>query len=293
MFHISFLNGASNGISGILSLISFLLKHILDHIKERYYKPIDMEASVKSETQVPAKDSETITVESTSVENAPETQTVDTSTTATKTHHRKKSHASIFGSYISKMRDQLVDCPIRDNALTSLSDVLESITQLIIRESERLVIRNERKTLFASDLDTSIKVLFNLHKFTDIALDNAGFSIEKYNSTKTFESEGDKKKERKMRGTKAGLIFSVSRVENIIRNTTNENMRVAEIAPVFLTAFIQEVAKSILIASSNIAFESGKKMITPQFLSDGIHSIDVISTLCDRMNIHIAGSRRH
>lgn len=272
---------------GILIIFGFYPKMIsVRYIRSR--KRIKM-----SQVQEPVEMLDAPKVESTpveNVENAGDEKTV---------HRRKKVHASTFGAYISRMRNTLGDVPIRDNALVSFSDILETIIIFLANEASRLVIANKKETMFASDIDTVIKLHFGLDDFTDRALFEAGSSLEKYRLaeedhvaiSKDVPIEKSEKRTRKMRSQKAGLIFSISRVENIIRE--NFSKRVAEYAPVFLASFIQEFARSVLQEASNIAVDDGKKMITSQYLCDGLHNIDVVSHLCDHLNIHVAGSRRH
>lgn len=102
-----------------------------------------------------------------------------------------------------------------------------------------------------------------------------------------FLSTIDDKGQRKSTSARAGLVFSVSRVRAILKQTCDS--RVSRSAPVYLAAVAEYIAAELLELSSNSARDNKHMRITARDLSLVIENDLDLTALKDSLGIQIVG----
>jgi len=94
------------------------------------------------------------------------------------------------------------------------------------------------------------------------------------------------------RSKKAGLIFSVSRVENHLRQGRYAE-RLSKSASVYLAGVLEYLVAETVELAGDITHQSRKKRITPRHISLAIQNDDELAKLCTGITIPEGGVRPH
>ena len=150
-----------------------------------------------------------------------------------------------FNIYILKLLQSISKKSITLNAKNQLNIFLIILTKEISKLLYELIIILKKKIITEKEINIVIYVLFDTILYENSII-KAQESIIKYNFSKLNSKRSSTYKKNILRQTKAGLIFSVSIIENIIREFNN---KISHNSIIYLTSIIETVTTFILFES--------------------------------------------
>ena len=195
--------------------------------------------------------------------------------------NRSKSRSKTDKFYISKVL-KLVhpDCSISSNTKSQLNYLLNLLAVKLISEAVSLL--GNKKTISSREIQTAVRIVFGKTELTKHAVSEGTKAVTKYMSAYNIN-----KSKKTTKTSKAGLIFSIPRVENIIRD--NFNGRVSETAAIYLTAILEYISSELLELSGNAARDNKKIIIQPKHLMMAIENDIELKYLAKAVNFDVLG----
>jgi len=191
----------------------------------------------------------------------------------------KKSKAGKFDIYIHKVLKQVhPECSLSANTKSQINYFLNLIATKIIAQAVFML--SGRKTISPREIQSAVKIVFP-EELARHSVSEGTKAITK------FMSADEIGKQKTDRSAKAGLVFSVSRVENIIRDNFND--RVGEGAPVYLTAVLEYITAELLELSGNAARDYRKNTIQPRYLMLAIENDMGLKKLAQNVDFDVLG----
>ena len=191
----------------------------------------------------------------------------------------KKSKAGKFDIYISKVLKQVhPDCSLSANIKSQINYFLNLLAVKIIEQAVSML--SGKKTITSREIQSAVRIILP-GQLARYAISEGTKSVTKYISA---DGLGKKKIDR---SAKAGLAFSVSRVENIIRDNTNT--RVGEGAPVYLAAVLEYITAELLELAGNAARDNRKTTIQPRYLMMAIENDEELKKLIQTVDFDVLG----
>lgn len=148
----------------------------------------------------------------------------------------------------------------------NISKIMAAVNQLILRTGA--------KTITARDIEAAVTLMLP-GELAKQAKTQASAAVAKY--VQDIET-GEKGQNPKQRSTRAGLIFNITRVENLMMLESN-TVRKSATAAVFLSAVIEYLIAEILELAGNAARDSQRKRITPRHIKIVILNDEELRTL--------------
>ena len=164
---------------------------------------------------------------------------------------------------------------------SQLSFILNAVCNNVAMKCRELCSMQKSKTISSSCVGSSVRNVLPgelLHH----AIKEGAKAVTK------FESCASKSKTKVSRGEKAGLLFSVSRVEKILRSQAC-NLRVSSKAEVFLTAVIEYLCTEFVEISQKQLEGLKKKRMNARSLFNAQASDDELGALMKRVNVTVLG----
>lgn len=194
--------------------------------------------------------------------------------------NRSKSRSKTDKFYISKVL-KLVhpDCSISSNTKSQLNYLLNLLAVKLISEAVSLL--GNKKTISSREIQTAVRIVFGKTELAKHAVSEGTKAVTKYMSAYIIKSKKTTKT------SKAGLIFAIPRVENIIRN--NFNGRVSETAPIYLTAILEYISSELLELSGNATRDNKKIIIQPKHLMMAIENDIELKYLAKAVDFVVLG----
>jgi histone H2A len=196
----------------------------------------------------------------------------------------KKTKAGKFDIYISRVLKQVhPDCSISANTKSQVDYFLNLLAVKIIEQVVSML--SGRKTVSSRDIQSAIRIILP-GELAKHAISEGTKAVTKYVAGYGLKNTTGRST-KKDRSAKAGLQFSVSRVENIIRDNTNA--RVGEGAPVYLAAVLEYITAELLELSGNAARDNRKTIIQPRYLMMAIENDEELKKLEQTINFDVLG----
>ena len=165
-------------------------------------------------------------------------------------------------SYIYKnLKKVHLDVGISSNAINMMTSLINDMISKIIRISEDLMTHNMKKTITQLGIETAVKLTFP-GELREKSLKRADKALIEY---KENLSSGSGKMKLNTRSSKAGLILSISRFENIIRMIV-PGVRINSTVPVYLAGILEFLITEILYLSGATAKDNRRKRIIPRHI---------------------------
>ena len=201
-------------------------------------------------------------------------------TQITKKPNRKNPE---FGLYIYTILRQIdSDISIKRGVVIAINDILKHLLSKILAEAQRLTKYNGKHTMTSREINAAVNLILSEQlaehaaKSGIIASKKYADTIEENKSKKqqlssTEEEDNEKTAEKRTsRSQKAGVIFPVSKLSNIIREYGYAK-RVGSTAPVFLSAVLDYMTFEIIESCIEQISSTPLKRITCKILNQSIH----------------------
>jgi len=186
-----------------------------------------------------------------------------------------------FNTYIYKVLKQIHhDIGLTKPAIDELSNICLYIIDLIMQNINLLMRRNSAVTLSTRDVQSAVRLTLP-GELAKNAVSEGVKAVTLFN-----QSLSKKNSVRTSRTSRAGLLFSVSRVENIMRDLSIRD-RLSFNSAVYLAAVIEYIIAEILELSGNEAKNKGRVRLTTRFIYLGISNDSELSELFK--NVYLAG----
>jgi len=178
---------------------------------------------------------------------------------------------------------------------TSLAEVSQFGIYLTLKITElarKLAMNEERKTLTSGDVQTAVRLILP-GELAKHAVSEGTKAISKFNSSLIVTQDSSGKQKTETRSQRAGLAFSISRIENIMRgqkktggDKTSKD-RVGSGSAIYLTAVVEYLTAEILELAGNAARDNGLVRIKPRHIMLAIRNDEELNKLAHDMGIII------
>lgn len=176
-----------------------------------------------------------------------------------------------YSSYINKIIKQVhPDSGISGDAVSAMNNLILITIDKIAKVTNTVMMRSNKKTVSSREIQTAVRLLFpkDLAKH---AHQDGTKAVIKYNSSKSDGSKGQ-------RSARAGLIFPVTRTENIFMSKSIAK-RKSEDMTMYLTAVVEYLCAELLELAGTVALNNKKKRVTPRYIIIAIYNDDDLSAL--------------
>jgi len=209
-----------------------------------------------------------------------------------KTNIEKKMNAS-FVTYLHKVLKNVSEAHIGVKTAEQLSSLIKVIVLQLSAEARSLCVHSKRCTVGERDIMTAVNVWIPKDMSADVqvSIREALEFYQKYQEEHSqTETAGEKTRASPVRmETQAGLLFSVSVVETILRDYGMSNLNVAKKAKIALAAVAEYIAATILDKTSDYVKDQKKKIIYIRYLFMTINNDEDLTNLCQNFNIELVG----
>ena len=211
--------------------------------------------------------------------------------------YQKKRHTS-WNVSISKIVDNLPDDHAKSMTDTSklmMNDIINQLNNTISKLAARLCSHTKRHTLKSIDIETAVKLSIpppniDPDEVNRNIIDKAKRTVELYK-----QNAKGVKGSPKNRTVRAGLLLSVSKIENIlkhkivhrrkIQNKSYSKGRISNTSGIFLASIIENLVTIIIKGSSDACIGEKRSRITPKHIAMSIRNNPSINLLFKRHNI--------
>ena len=185
-----------------------------------------------------------------------------------------------FYRYIGIVLKQVhPDTSITEQALADTNVMLHLLMENLLDRACELTHKSHAKTLTGRSVESACKIVLpgELKKH---AMHEGLKAVVKFESSTSIITD-----ERKRIEKRAGMNFSVSRVDHLTRVHCPE-LKISEKAMVYLTAVLEYMCAEIMELSGNVARGFKKQRVTPHHISYAIQQDEEISALFDTVTLN-------
>lgn len=188
-----------------------------------------------------------------------------------------------FNVYIRKILKQVhPDMSIAEDTVQQLNSTLNYIGDAIVKEADRLVKSEKKKTLGSREIQNAVRSILP-DELSRHAVADATRSITRFLSQDLSAPKG----KGKSKGSQSGLVFEPARAEHLIREYTN--FRVGTNASVYFAGVLDYLCAEMLELSGNCARDHKRVTINLRCLFVAIEGDEELSKLFRVLGIKLSG----
>lgn len=199
-----------------------------------------------------------------------------------------------FATYVQKVLKQVhPDGGMTQQAMDAIDSVLRYFARRFAEDARRLALDNDTKTISSREIETAVNMMFT-PVLAKNAMSEGNRAVSKYsefessrNSDKTSDSP-EFKVPKTMKQVKAGLVFSVSLVDNDYLR--NQGVNVGQGAPVYLSAVLEYLACELLEISGNVSRNDNRARIKVRDVFLAVQNDKEFSMLFREHNLVLIGT---
>jgi histone H2A len=142
-----------------------------------------------------------------------------------------------------------------------------------------------KKTISSRDVQAAVRLVIP-GELAKHAMSDGAKAVTRYMAYASKKTQA-KTTTIKTKAAKAGLQFSVSRTEALLRRNTD--LRVSETAPIYLAGVLEYIAAEILELAGNTALNHHMKTLMPRHIKDAVVEDEEIHRLMRHLHIVLPG----
>jgi histone H3/H4 len=159
------------------------------------------------------------------------------------------------------------DMGITEEGLNETNMLIHSLAERIVLAAVKLVNGAHKKTVSSSDILSAVKLVMG-----DNILSKSAERLAKDSLAKFIGAGKGTRANKISRSDQAGLLFSVSRTENVIRH--HSNMRVSANAGVLLASVLENISAQVLDTSGILCRNAKRVRLTSRCITLAINEDD-------------------
>lgn len=192
----------------------------------------------------------------------------------------RKSYAS-YDLYISKVRKQVhPDEQMSSTAMKVMNDILSEVFDTLHTAMDSVMKSTpNKKTLTHKEAQTAVKLTFT-GELAKHAVSEGAKAVTRFEASAPAKKAAGAKATRakaKSRTDRAGLMFSVGRVDSALRKIHKH--RVSPSCSVFMAAALEYICAEILELAGNAARDNKSVRITPRYITLAVRGDEELDVL--------------
>lgn len=150
-------------------------------------------------------------------------------------------------------------------SLAASNHIVKYMIKELVTKGNRLMLTTDLKTIKDREIQAAVPFVLK-GELAKHAIAQGVKAVAKYEATPVEPAAKGAKKHPVSRGSRAGLLFPVTRIGKIMSETSTHS-RKSDTAAVFLTAVVEYVVAEILELAGNMARDNNRTRIIPRYLS--------------------------
>ncbi len=150
-------------------------------------------------------------------------------------------------------------------SLAATNHIVKYLIKELVTKWNRLMLTTDLKTIKDREIQAAVPFVLK-GELAKHAIAQGVKAVAKYEATPVEPAVKGAKKHPVSRGSRAGLLFPVTRIGKIMSETSTHS-RKSDTAAVFLTAVVEYVVAEILELAGNMARDNNRTRIIPRYLS--------------------------
>ena len=210
-----------------------------------------------------------------------------------KAHKRSRNYTS-YSTYIYKVLKQVhPDMGMSNTAMSIMNAFVLWIGEQACNIIGGLIMSTKKNTVTSREVQTAIRLILQ-GELAKHAVSEGTKAIMKYNASQSKSATTSKKivkgyGSKESRSHRAGLQFSVTRLENMLRTQVPGGPRVGAGAPVYFAAVMEYLVAEILELAGNGARDSKRARVIPRDITLAVRNDLELDTLLRKVTIPAGG----
>ena len=180
-----------------------------------------------------------------------------------------------FHTYLFRVLKQVhPDTGLSNNAMIIMNDFVLDVFNRVMKEAIILLELSGKKTMTSRDVQTGVRLVLP-GELAKHAVSEGTKAVTKFNSSDGSGRAGGKSQSKSSR---AGLQFPVGKIHTLMK--MKYQGRVAQGAPVYLSAVMEYMAAEVLELSGNAARDNKKARIIPRHINLAVRNDEELNNFC-------------